>query len=248
MTNLNKTVIITGASSGIGEETAKLLAKNGFNVVIVARRADRLEAIKLEIESAGGKALVCIADVTKREEMNKMATDAIAHFGKIDILVNNAGIMPLSLMKNLKVDEWNSMVDVNIKGVLNGVAAVLPNMLKNNEGHIINVSSLAGRTVFHGSAVYSATKYAVRALSDGLRLELSAQNNIRITVIEPGAVATELQSHITDTEIIDMFKSRFATLTDILKSEDIAESIFYAINQPKHVNVREILLTPTKQM
>jgi NADP-dependent 3-hydroxy acid dehydrogenase YdfG len=238
-----RTAIITGASSGIGEATAKLLAKHNINVVLVARRTQRLEKLKAEIEGTSSNVLVVSADVTDREIMLKMAETAVKHFGKIDILINNAGIMPLSLMKNLQVKEWDKMIDVNIKGVLNGVAAVLPNMISNNAGHIINISSLAGKTLFPGSAVYSGTKFAVGAISEGLRLELN-NNNIQVTVIEPGAVTTELQSHISDPEIIEIFKSRFESMPDILKAEDIAESIFYAINQPKHVNIREILITP----
>lgn len=242
----NRTAIITGASSGIGTATAKLLASKGIKVALAARRIDRLETLKAEIESAGGVAEIYKIDVTNASEMNNMANDIINKWGRIDILINNAGIMPLSFMKNLHTEEWNSMVDVNIKGVLNGVAAVLPNMTANSSGHIINISSVAGRTVFPGAAVYCATKFAVGALSAGLRMEL-VHNNIRVTVIEPGVVATELTNTITDQEVMEFFKDRFASMTQPLQPKDIAEAILYAINQPTYVNVNEIMVTPTQQ-
>jgi len=240
----NKVVVITGASSGIGEATAKLLAQNGANIVIAARRKERL--IKLQNEIGADKCEIAVTDVTVSGDTDAMAKTAIDRFGKIDILVNNAGLMPLSFMKNLHTDEWHRMVDVNIKGVLNCLGSVLPHMKERQEGHIVNISSVAGRRVFPGGAVYCATKFAVTALSEGLRMELAPALNIRVTTIEPGAVATELPDHITDEEIIEGFKKRFATLTR-LTSEDIAESIRYAVSQPDHVNVNEILVLPREQ-
>ena len=241
----DKVVIVTGASSGIGEATAEKLAAHGAKVVLTARREDRLNELKQKIEKAGGKALVVTADVTKKEDWNRVMQQTQETFGEVDVLVNNAGLMPLSYIKKLKTDEWEKMIDVNIKGVLNGVAAVLPNMMDNKRGHIINISSVAGRRVTPGSAVYSATKFAVRAFSEGLRGELSPEFNIRVTAIEPGAVATELTDTITDEDIKEKMKPMLAIET--LQSEDIAESILYALQQPKHVNVQELLVMPTEQ-
>ena len=240
----NKVVVITGASSGIGEATAKVLANEGAKIVAAARRGERLEELKHQIGAEQCESVV--TDVTVPADTEKMAQAALDRFGKIDILINNAGLMPLSFMKNLHVDEWHRMVDVNVKGVLNCLAAVLPHMKDRHEGHIVNISSVAGRRVFPGGAVYCATKFAVSALSEGLRMELAPSMNIRVTSIEPGAVATELPDHITDDEIIEGFSKRFATLTR-LTSEDIAESIRYAVSQPDHVNVNEILVLPREQ-
>ena len=166
-------------------------------------------------------------------------------FGSVDILINNAGIMPLSFMKNLKTDEWEKMVDVNIKGVLNTIGATLPIMQEQKSGHIINISSVAGRRVMPGSAVYSATKFAVRALSEGMRMELSPSSNIKVTSIEPGAVETELPNTITDDEVMENFKK--LKEMNMLQSEDIAKSIVYAIEQADRVNVNEIMVMPTEQ-
>lgn len=241
-----KTAIITGASSGIGEATAKALAKEGANVVLMARREDRLKKLKKEIEEAGGKALVVTGDVTKKEDWKKVISNTKSEFGKADILVNNAGLMPLSYIKNLKTDEWEKMVDVNIKGVLNGVSSVLPDMMEQKSGHIINISSVAGRRVMPGGAVYCATKFAVRAFSEGLRAELSPNFNIKVTAIEPGAVATELTDTITDEELMNDIGDMFKEMT-LLESQDIADSIIYAISQPDRVNVEEVLVMPTSQ-
>ncbi len=241
----DKVIIVTGASSGIGEATAEKLAAHGAKVVLTARREDRLKDLKQKIEGAGGKALVVTADVTKKDDWKKVIQQTQETFGDVDVLVNNAGLMPLSYIKKLKTDEWEKMVNVNIKGVLNGVAAVLPKMMDNKRGHIINISSVAGRKVMPGSAVYSATKFAVRAFSEGLRNELAPEFNIRVTAIEPGAVATELTDTITDEDIMENMKAMLDIET--LQSEDIAESILYALQQPKHVNVQELLVMPTEQ-
>lgn len=242
----NKVAIITGASSGIGEATAKVLAKEGAKVVLAARRKDRLQQLKHEIEQEGGTALVVVTDVTNRKEVQNMADQALEAFGSIDILVNNAGLMPLSFVTKLHEEEWDKMVDVNIKGVLNAVAATLPQMVEQKSGHIVNISSTAGRRVTPGSAVYSATKFAVAAFSEGLRQELAPRHNIRVTAIEPGAVTTELTNTITDQDILKAFKARMGEVT-FLESEDIAESIRYAVTQPDRVNVNEILVLPTEQ-
>ena len=241
----NKTAIITGASSGIGQATAKELAGKGFNVLLAARREERLIELKKEIKATGGTAEYLVTDVTSVDEMKKLAETALKHFGRIDVLVNNAGLMPLSFMNKLKVDEWEKMVDVNIKGVLFGIAAVLPHMEQQKEGHIINISSVAGHDVTPGSAVYSGTKFAVRAISEGLRQEIDPAMNIRVTIVSPGAVATELVNTITDEDVLDQFKN--GREMKFLEAEDIARAIGYAVEQPDYVDVNEILIRPRQQ-
>ena len=227
----DKVAIVTGASSGIGEATARALAAEGVAVTLAARRKERLEALKEEIEKDGGRALVVETDVTSRADVRRLADETKAAFGRIDILVNNAGLMPLSYVKNLHVDEWERMVDVNVKGVLFCTAAALPAMLEGGGGHVVNVSSVAGRRAFVGGAVYCATKFAVRAFSDGLRLELAPEHHIRVTTIEPGAVATELTETITDEELMEATKGRFESM-QILDAEDIARSVLHAVTAP----------------
>lgn len=242
----DKVAIITGASSGIGAATAHKLAANGAKVVISARRKEKLEKLESEIKKNGGTALVVEADVTQRDDIKNLVKKTQETFGPCDILINNAGIMPLSYMKNMHVDEWLKMVDVNINGVLYCLAEILPDMTERKSGHIVNISSVAGREVMPGSAVYSATKFAVRALSDGLRKELSPKHNIRVTCIEPGAVATELTESITDKELIQDFKDKMGNL-DFLESEDIAKAIHYALIQGDNVNVNELQIRPVSQ-
>ncbi len=242
----DKIAIITGASSGIGEATARRLAESGARVVLAARRVERLEALAADIEHREGVALVAPTDVTDERSVQRLARTALDAFGRIDILINNAGIMPLSPISKLKVEEWDRMIDVNIKGVLYCVAATLPTMLEQGSGHIINVSSVAGRRPFPSGTVYSATKFAVRAISQGLRLELSPIEGIRVTDIEPGVVATELTHHITDKETANRFQEMWAEKTP-LESIDIAETILFVLSRPDHVNVNEILLRPTDQ-
>jgi NADP-dependent 3-hydroxy acid dehydrogenase YdfG len=245
MTQKN-TAIITGASSGIGQATAKELAAKGYHVMLAARREERLVDLKKEIEAEGGSADYKVTDVTSADEMKSLAQAALEKTGKIDILVNNAGLMPLSYMNKLKLDEWEKMVDVNIKGVLYGIAAVLPIMEEQKSGHILNVSSVAGHQVMKGSAVYSGTKYAVRAISDGLRQEIDPSHEIRVTIVSPGAVATELTNTITDDDVLDSFKSMSESM-EPLQAEDIANAIGYAVEQPTHVDVNEILIRPRQQ-
>ena len=242
---MSKTAIITGASSGIGQAAAKELANKGYSVMLAARREDRLVDLKKEIEDAGGRAAYKVTDVTSAEEMKKLAEATIEQFGQIDVLLNNAGLMPLSFMNKLKIDEWDRMVDVNIKGVLYGIAAVLPHMEERKEGHIINVSSVAGHDVTKGSAVYSGTKFAVRAITEGLRQELDPAMNIRATIVSPGAVATELTETITDKDILSAFSN--GPSMEFLQAEDIARAIGYAVEQPAHVDVNEILIRPRQQ-
>ncbi|PKH12054.1 SDR family oxidoreductase [Planomicrobium sp. MB-3u-38] len=242
---MSKTAIITGASSGIGQAAAKELANKGFSVMLAARREERLVELKKEIEDAGGRAAYKVTDVTSAEEMKKLAEATIEQFGQIDVLLNNAGLMPLSFMNKLKIDEWDRMVDVNIKGVLYGIAAVLPHMEERKEGHIINISSVAGHDVTKGSAVYSGTKFAVRAITEGLRQELDPAMNIRATIVSPGAVATELTETITDKDILSAFSN--GPSMEFLQAEDIARAIGYAVEQPAHVDVNEILIRPRQQ-
>ena len=237
--------IITGASSGIGAATARTLADAGAAVVLAARREDRLLDLKDEIEAAGGRALVVPTDVTDRAAVERLAERALDAFDRIDVLVNNAGIMPLSFVKNLHVDEWLRMVDVNVNGVLHGIAAVLPTMLEQERGHIVNVSSVAGRRVFPGGAVYCGTKHAVTAISEGLRQELTPKHGIRVTCVEPGAVATELPETITDEELQRKSAGRWDF--KVLESEDVAAAIRYALEAPAHVDVSEVLLMPSGQ-
>lgn len=241
----NKTIIITGASSGIGEATAKKLAKQGANVVLMARREDKLKNLKEAIEKDGGTALVVSGDVTKKQDFEKVVSETVENYGQIDGLINNAGLMPLSFVKKLKTDEWDQMVDVNIKGVLNGVAAVLPKMIDNNGGAIINISSMAAHRYFPGGAVYCATKSAVKMFSEGLRQELAPKYGINVTSIEPGAVATELTDTITDEDIKEQMKKM--QQMDTLKADDIANAIHYALTQPKHVNINDVYIVPSEQ-
>ncbi len=241
----NKVVIITGASSGIGKATAMKLAKEGASVVLCARSEDELNQLKEKIEKNGGKALVVITDVTKPADLEKAVTQTLDKYGSIDVLINNAGLMPLSYVEKLKTDEWEKMVDVNIKGVLNGVAAVLPTMCKNKSGHIINISSSAAHNYFPGGAVYCATKAGVKMFSEGFRKELAPKYGINVTSIEPGAVDTSLFETITDDDIKEKLKG-MKEMTK-LEAEDIANSIFYALNQPDRVNINDVYLMPTEQ-
>ncbi|PKA97273.1 hypothetical protein B0O79_0927 [Flavobacteriaceae bacterium MAR_2009_75] len=241
----NKVVIITGASSGIGEATAIKLAALGAKVVLTARREERLNEIKEKIEESGGVALAITADVTKKDDFKALTENALSKFGRIDAIVNNAGIMPLSYIKKLKTDEWETMVDVNIKGVLKGVAAVLPTMMDQKSGHIINISSSAAHRYFPGGSVYCATKAAVKMFSEGLRQELAPKYGINVTSIEPGMVDTELMDTITDEDIKENL-SEMKKMTP-LEAEDIAEAISYALSQPQRANINDVYIMPTEQ-
>lgn len=239
-----KVIIITGASSGIGEATAIRLAKEGHSLVLAARREDKLIELKNKLQSDNIEVVIHTTDVTNRNDVISLVKKTIDTFGKVDVLINNAGIMPLSFIEEGRVEDWDNMIDVNLKGLLYGINEVVPIMKKQNSGHIINVSSVAGRKVFPTAAVYCATKFGVNAITEGLRLELSAKYNIKVTAIEPGATKTELQSHIPNEEIRESFAKRVESEI-FLEASDIAEAIHYAISQPKHVNVTEILIHPT---
>ena len=241
----DKVAIITGASSGIGFATALTLSKAGAKVAIGARRTGMLSELEKKIKENGGEVYSQKLDVTKKNECNSFVDNVLKKWGTVDILVNNAGLMPLSFFKNLKIDEWDQMIDVNIKGVLYCTGAVVTHMLENKSGHIINISSVAGRIVFPAGSVYCATKHAITAFSEGLRQELSVRKNIRVTCIEPGVVATELTNTITDESLQGFVEN--AKKMEALQAEDIANAIVYAVESPNHVNVNEILIRPTTQ-
>jgi len=240
----DKVVVITGASSGIGESTARLLARNGARVVLGARRKDRIDALVKDITALGGSAVGFKTDVMKRGDVEALVKGANDKHGRIDVIVNNSGLMPIAPMAALKVEEWDRMIDVNIKGLLYGVAAVLPIMQKQRQGHIINIASVAGFKVFApGGTVYSATKFAVRAVTEGLRMEHKA-DNIRCTMISPGAVATELpegsSEEGTRKNLRDFYKMA-------IPADSIARAIAYAIEQPSEVEIDEVVIRPTAQ-
>lgn len=234
-----KVILISGASSGIGEATARELAKRGARVVLGARRTDRLEKLTKEINAAGGTARFRALDVTSQDDFAAFVNFARSEFGKVDVLVNNAGIMPLSPMEALKIGEWNQMIDVNIRGVLHGIAAVLPLMKQQGSGQIVNVSSIGGHATFPTAAVYCATKYAVIAISEGLRQE---STDIRVTVVSPGVVESELASTITH-ETTKAYMDDFRKVA--LKPDAIGRAIAFAVEQPKDVDVSEIIVRPT---
>ena len=240
-----KVAIVTGASSGIGRATALALSRAGARVALGARRTDRLAGLASEIEGAGGEALHARLDVARRADCEALVGAALGRWGSVDILVNNAGLMPLSFLKSLKVDEWDRMIDVNVRGVMYCTAAVLPHMREKKSGHIINVSSVAGRIVFPAGSVYCATKHAVTAFSEGLRQELSARSGIRVTCVEPGVVDTELTDSITDESLRGFVEG--AKKMESLRAGDIADAIAYAAGSPPHVNVNEILVRPVSQ-
>jgi NADP-dependent 3-hydroxy acid dehydrogenase YdfG len=239
-----KVVVITGASSGMGEAAAKHLSALGATVVLGARRADRIEKSVKEIQDQGGKAIALAVDVTQREQVKGLVDKAVEQFGRVDVILNNAGIMPLSPMDRLNVDEWDKMIDVNIRGVLNGIAAVLPYMKEQKSGQIINTSSVAGHKVFTGSAVYSATKFAVRALTEGLRIEVKPYN-IRTTIVCPGAVKTELLEHITEADVRRANEDYVGAVG--ISPDSFARVVAFAISQPEDVDINEIIFRPTSQ-
>jgi NADP-dependent 3-hydroxy acid dehydrogenase YdfG len=232
----NKIVLITGASSGIGEATARLLAKNGATVVMGARRVERLKKIAVEIHEAGGIAEFQQLDVTDVQSVNDFVGFAKDHFGRVDVLFNNAGVMPLSPMNALKIDDWNNIIDINIKGVLNGIAAVLPLMEEQGSGQIINTASTGAHAVAGGCGVYCASKYAVRAISEGLRQET---DRVRVTVICPGVTTTELGHDITDPNAAELLTQ---LRTKSLSPDTIANAVLYAVSQPADVDVNEMIV------
>lgn len=239
-----KVVVITGASSGLGEAAARRLSAEGATVVLGARRSDRLQSLTKEFESKGAKSLAVTVDVANRAQVQKLVDSAVETFGRIDVLINNAGVMPLSPLENLQVDEWDRMIDVNIKGVLYGIAAALPHMKRQMAGHIINVASVAGHKVGPTFAVYSATKHAVRTLSEGLRMEVKPYN-IRTTIISPGAVTTELLNGISDPDTAAANRAYVAKVG--VPADSFARTVAFAISQPAELDINEILFRPTAQ-
>ncbi|MEB2654516.1 SDR family oxidoreductase [Pseudomonas siliginis] len=236
----DKVIVITGASSGIGEATARLLAERGAKVVLGARRTERLAVIAEEINGAGGHAQFRALDVTDQQDVQRFVDFAVEHYGRVDVLVNNAGVMPLSRLDALKIDEWNRMIDVNIRGVLHGIAASLPLMQRQRAGQIINIASIGAYAVSPTAAVYCATKYAVRAISEGLRQEVGG--DIRVTVIAPGVTESELAESISDEGGREEMKS-FRKIA--IPAEAIARAIAYAVEQPADVDVSELIVRPT---
>ncbi len=237
---LNKTVLVTGASSGIGAGIARELAAAGVRLMIGARRTDRLEVLADELRRVGGIVATRRLDVTDRDDVTAFADAARREYGQVDVIVNNAGVMPLSPMASLKVDEWERMVDVNVKGVLYGIAAVLPEMTARGSGHVVNIASIGALAVSPTAAVYCATKFAVRAISDGLRQE---RRDIRVTCIHPGVVESELADTITDPAAADAMRTYRAIA---LQPNAIGRAVRYALEQPDDVDVNEIVVRPTK--
>ncbi len=241
-----KVALVTGASSGIGAATAVKLAAAGVKVGLAARRIDRLEALAAQIQASGGTAAALQVDVVDRASVDAGVKKLVDAFGGLDIVFNNAGLMPISDVETLKVDEWHRMVDVNVKGLLNSTAATLPHLIRRGSGHIVNTSSIAGRKVFPGLSVYCATKHAITAFSEGLRLEISKKRNIRVTCIQPGAVDTELFNQISDKAYLEQMEGLRDQMT-FLSGDNIAEAVLFALQAPAHVDVAELFVLPTDQ-
>ncbi|PDS63037.1 oxidoreductase [Rhizobium anhuiense] len=237
----DKVVVITGASSGLGEATARRLSNEGAKLILGARRLDRLQALAAELSLDNESVLK--TDVTDRSQVKALVDLAVNKHGRIDVIINNAGLMPSSMLDKLHVDEWDRMIDVNLKGVLYGVAAALPVMIKQKSGQIINVSSVAGHKVGPGGVVYAATKHAVRVITEGLRQEVKPYN-IRTTIVSPGAVATELTDTITDKDVAAGMK---AVYESAISADSFARAVVFAISQPDDVDINEILFRPTSQ-
>lgn len=236
-----KIVLITGASSGIGEAAAKLLAEKGAKVMLGARRLDRLETLAEQIRSTGGTAEYAKLDVTDAQDMEDFVRCEEEKFGRVDVIVNNAGVMPLSNLEERKIDEWNRMIDVNIRGVLHGIAAGLPAMRRQGGGQFVNVASIGAYSVTPTAAVYCATKYAVKAISEGLRMETGSE--IRVTLVSPGVTESELADSISDEHARAAMREYRGIA---LPARAIAEAILYAVSQPESVDVNELVVRPAK--
>ncbi|MFP2405408.1 SDR family oxidoreductase [Enterobacter ludwigii] len=236
-----KVIIITCASSGIGEATARQLSSAGACVVLGARRLDRLTSLAEDITAAGGKVTISRTDVSKQQDVEALIKKAVEVFGRVDVLINNAGIMPNSRLDELQVEDWNRAIDINLKGTLYGIAAVLPFMKAQKSGHVINISSLSGHRVRPTTAVYSATKFAVRAISEGLRMEMTPYN-IRSTIISPGPVDTDLPSSVTNAAVAEQVRKIHEMAIPV---ETLANTIVFAISQPETVDINEIVVRPT---
>lgn len=238
----DKVVVITGASSGLGEAAARALGQRGAKLVLGARRVDRLQLLAEELRQGAGAAIE--TDVTHAAQVQRLVDRAIAAHGRIDVMINNAGIMPQAPLERLRIDEWDRTIDVNIKGVLYGIAAALPQMIRQKSGHFINVSSVAGHKVRGGGVVYSATKRAVRVISEGLRQEVKP-HNIRTTIISPGAVDTELPNSISEEDVAAGTKQFYAA--QAIPADSFARCVIFAMEQPEDVDINEILYRPTAQ-
>lgn len=239
----DKVVVITGASSGLGEATARMLAQHGAHLVLGARRLERLEALATDLRSLGAQVEVKATDVTRAEQVQALVDLALEHHGRVDVMLNNAGLMPHSPLDRRRLEDWDRMIDVNIKGVLYGIAAVLPAMQTQKSGHIINVASVAGHKVRAGSTVYSATKHAVRIVSEGLRQEVKPYG-LRTTILSPGAVATELPDSITEADVAENVRKLYELA---IPADAFARAVIYALSQPDDVDINEILFRPTRQ-
>jgi NADP-dependent 3-hydroxy acid dehydrogenase YdfG len=239
-----KVVVITGGSGGLGAATSRLLATRGAKLVLGDRNKERLEQLAKELRQTGGLATAVVTDVVKREDMNALVSTAVKEFGRIDVLINNAGIMPLAPLEKGLIDEWDRLIDVNIRGVLHGIAAALPHMKRQRSGHIVNIASVAGLKVFTPmGTVYSATKFAVRALSEGLRVE--APDGVRTTIISPGAVKSDLKAGTSDPDSATAVREFYEA--NEIPADAVARAIAYALEQPADVDVNEIVLRPTVQ-
>lgn len=239
-----KVVVITGASSGLGEATARMLSAMGATVVLGARRLDAIQKIATELSTEGGKALAVRTDVVIRDQVQNLVDSAVHAFGRVDVLINNAGLMPHSPLDRLKIADWEQMIDVHLKGLMYGIAAALPHMIRQKSGHMIMVSSVAGHKVRPGSAVYAATKTAVRVIAEGFRQEVKP-HNIRTTILSPGAVVTNLADSITEPDVqkaVRDFTAEYA-----ISADAFARAVLFAMGQPDDVDVNEILFRPTRQ-
>jgi NADP-dependent 3-hydroxy acid dehydrogenase YdfG len=240
----DKVIVITGASSGLGLAAARRLAQQGACLVLGARRIDRLQQLADELNGEGHRAIAVEADVTRLDDVKRLVDSAVQTFGRVDVMVNNAGLMPISALERLKVEDWERTIDVNIKGVLYGIAAALPHMQRQMSGHFVNVASVAGHKIMPNGTVYSASKFAVRALSEGLRQEVKPWN-IRTTILSPGAVDTELPASITEADVAKGMQGFYQSTA--ISADSFARAIIFAIEQPEDMDVNEIVFRPTRQ-
>lgn len=242
----DRVAVVTGASSGIGEATARALCREGYAVALAARREDKINELCASLSDDGGKALAVPTDVSDEDSARKLIETTKAEFGRVDVLVNNAGVMLLGPIGGANTEDWRTMVNVNLLGLMYCTHAAMPVMAEGGGGHIVNLSSVAGRVARFGSGVYNATKWGVGAFSESLRQE-ALHSNIRVTIIEPGFVETELQAHNQNPAVLDAIEKNREQIGQVLTSEDIANAILYAVKQPEHVSINEVLVRPTQQ-